>query len=107
MPDYDNKGRFGIWKNRDRKEATHPHLAGQGESLDGSGCWVSAWFSGDIGDDDRKLLQEIVDRHSANSKRPFISVSIKAKESGANKAYAAINGSPEPAGDSYDDDIPF
>ena len=106
---YDNSGRFGLWFNKDRKEATHPHLSGQGESLDGGKCWVSAWFSKDLSDDDKKILADMVKRYDGTSQKPFINVVIKAKESGAPAAHAAIDSSqPAPAmDDGFDDDIPF
>lgn len=79
---YDNKGRFGLWRNKDRKEKTHPHLSGQGEALDGDKVWVSAWFPSDMADDDKARLQAIIQRHSEKSSKPFLSVSIKAKQAG-------------------------
>jgi len=103
---YDNSGRFGLWKNKDRKEQTHPHLGGQGEDLNSQGCWSSAWFAKDIADDDKKLLAEIVERHSQSSNKPFINVIIKKKESQAAQAQAAINDT-TPVDDNFDEDIPF
>jgi len=97
MTQFNNKGRFGLWFNKDRKEATHPHLSGQGESLDGGKCWVSAWFSKELTDEDKKTLAEMVQRYDSTSQRPFINVVIKIKESGA-----------PAADDGFDDsDIPF
>ena len=104
---YDNKGRFGLWMNKDRKEATHPHLNGQGEALDGSACWVSAWFAKDLSDDDKKTLADMVKRYSGTSTKPFINVTIKLKQSGASDAYDAINNSGQAPDDGFDDDIPF
>jgi len=103
---YDNNNRFGLWMNRDRKEETHSHLAGQGEA-NNQKHWVSAWFSKDIPDDDKKALQEILNRHNASSKRPFIDITIKLKVSGAGQAQDAINSEPAPADDDFSDDIPF
>lgn len=108
--EFDNKGRFGLWRNKDRKEQTHPHLSGQGESLDGTKCWVSAWFSKDLSDDDKKTLAEMVQRYDGTSQKPFVNVVIKFKESGAAAAHEAID-SGQPASamvdDGFDDDIPF
>lgn len=106
---YDNRGRFGLWRNKDRKENTHPHLTGSGEELSGSGCWISAWFSKDLPDDDKKVLADMIKRYEGISKRPFLNISVKLKESRAQEAQAAIHGQPpaDNMDDSFDDDIPF
>ena len=112
MPDYDNSGRFGLWKNNERKEATHPHLTGNGEQLDGSKCWISAWFSKDLADDDKKALTEIINRYNDGaSKRPFLNISIKLKQAthdaGVASAQAAVSNQPAGGDENWDDDIPF
>ncbi len=102
---FDNNNRFGLWKNTDRKEVTHPHLTGSGETAN-QAHWCSAWFAKDISDDDKKLLSEIISRHKEISKKPFVTISIKPKVSGADEAKQAINGV-QPGDDDYEDDIPF
>jgi len=108
---YDNRGRLALWDNKDRKEQTHPHLSGQGETLDGKKVWVSAWFSKDLSDEDKAVLANMVKRYEETSQKPFVNVVIKFKESGAPAAHAAIDSSqpvPTVVDDEFDDsDIPF
>lgn len=85
--------RLAVWPNRKREKATHPHLRGEG-SIDGGEVWVSAWFSQEISEDDRRLLADIVGRY--DHKRPLISISVQAKERSHNNPHR-----PEP------EDIPF
>lgn len=112
MAGYDNKGRFGAWRNKDRQEATHPHLTGSGEALDGSPCWLSAWFCKDLPSDDKLILADMIKRHEAASKKPFINISIKSKAAtnsqGVASAKEAIapNDYAQPVDDT-DNDIPF
>jgi len=49
---YDNTNRLALWANDKREKATHPHLSGSGET--NQEVWVSAWFSDEINDDDKK-----------------------------------------------------
>ena len=106
---FDNSGRFGLWKNRERKESTHPHLSGQGEDLNGDKVWSSAWFSKDLSDDDKQILADMVKRYEGTSTKPFINVVIKSKQAvhsqGVASASAAANTTPETEG--FDSDIPF
>lgn len=101
---YDNSNRLAVWPNTKRKDQKHPHLSGQGET--DREVWVSAWFSDEINDADKKALAGILKRYS--SKKPFISVSIKPKQEDGKQA-AQPGGIGQPQGfDNYpDDDIPF
>ncbi len=102
MSEYNNKGRLALWKNDKREKATHPHIKGQGEDLDGNPVWVSAWFSEDLSDEAKKHIAYAL--QSYNSKKPFLSVSIQPKEQRQPKDYPAKQQSvPEAAFD----DIPF
>jgi len=94
---YDNNLRLALWKNDRREKQTHPHLKGSGEV--NSEYWVSAWFSGDLSDTDKKSLVEIVNRY--DSKKPFISISLQEKQAkeGASESQATDA--------SFDSDIPF
>lgn len=103
MTQFNNKGRFGLWRNKDRKEATHPHLSGQGEDLDGGKCWVSAWFSKDLQAGDKAILADMVQRYEGTSQKPFINVVIKHKQQNQQQPESA----PAMADDGFDDDIPF
>jgi hypothetical protein len=94
---YDNSNRLALWFNDRREKQTQPHLRGQGEA--GGYVWVSAWFSDEIADEDKKLLMQIVKRYS--SKKPFISISLTPK---VHQAPAPVDA---PAGGDFDDDIPF
>jgi hypothetical protein len=95
MSEYDNSNRLALWQNDKREKATHPHLRGSGET--DKPVWVSAWFSQDISDEDKKVLQGVLSRY--DSKKPFISISIQDKD-----------GQSKPASNNFDDDldsIPF
>ena len=94
---YNNTNRLALWGNDKREKATHPHLTGSGET--NQEVWVSAWFSDEIADEDRKMLAMILKRY--NSKKPFISISLRAKETGSHQK-------PTSQGpDEFGDDIPF
>lgn len=96
---YDNTNRLALWLNDKREKATHPHLKGQGETT--SQVWVSAWFSDEISEDDKKALMGILKRYQ--SKKPFLSISMTPKE---NKPQSAPE--PRPIDDfDQDDTIPF
>jgi len=110
--EYDNRGRLALWANKDRKEQTHPHLSGQGEALDGSACWVSAWFSKDLAEDDKAALAAIVKRYEGTSTKPFINIAIKPKhvnqqENMKPSSGNSANGQAEYGHDDSMDDIPF
>lgn len=101
MP-YDNKGRLALWRNKDRKEQTHPHLAGQGEDLNGNTLWVSAWFSKDLAAGDKAILADMVARYEGTSQKPFINIVVKPKEqAAAQPGNGYENESPD------DEDVPF
>ena len=109
MSDYDNKGRFGAWLNKERTEATHPHLSGQGEDLDGRGCWLSMWFSKDLSDEDKKTLADMVKRYQATSKKPFINLTIKSKSAVHSQGVADASQAAQstPVDDGFGEDTPF
>jgi len=94
---YDNSNRFALWKNKDRKEQSHPHLTGKGET--NKGFWASAWFSKDISDSDKRLLSEILSRYDSN--KPFISISLKPMDQQQQAANVA------PDTNDFNDPIPF
>lgn len=89
---YDNSNRLAVWPNKDRKQQTHPHLTGKGETNEPVYC--SAWFSDEISPEDKKLLRAILKRYS--SKKPFLSISIKSQSNQA--------GAPSQAGSQGFDD---
>ena len=99
---FDNKGRMGLWRNKDRKEQTHPHLAGQGEDLNGNPLWVSAWFSKDLQAGDKAILADMVQRYEGTSNKPFINIVVKAKEQSQQQSQSA-----PVSDDGFDDDRPF
>lgn len=96
MTQYDNSNRIALWMNDKREKATHPHLRGSGET--DKEVWASAWLSDEISDEDKKALQGILKRY--DSKKPFISISLQAKDQQGGSQ------SPAPA-DDFDDTIPF
>lgn len=98
---YDNSNRFALWKNKDRTEATHPHLTGKGET--DKGYWVSAWFSKDISPEDKKLLGQILSRYDSN--KPFISISLKPMDASQQAAYVAPT--KDAPVDDFNDPVPF
>ena len=102
MNKYDNRGRFGAWRNKDRKEETHPHLTGSGEDLNGRPCWVSVWFSRDLPESDKQILQDIVHRYEGTSTKPMLNISIKMKQRQPDEQPRDY-----PVGEGLDDDIPF
>ena len=94
---YDNSNKIALWMNDKRKEQTHPHLKGSGET--NQPVWASAWFSKDIDDADKQALMGIVKRYS--SKKPFITISLQAKEQQG-------HGGNTPGHDNHDpEDIPY
>ena len=99
--EHNNSNRLALWFNDKRETQTHPHLKGTGEAS-GTGVWVSAWFSSDIAPDDAKALMAIVKRYQANSRAPFISISLKVKEGGGK---VLTEKQIDAAGE--EDDIPF
>jgi len=78
-----NDNRLAVWRNDKREKSTHPHLKGNG-SVNGQEFWVSAWVSGDVSEDDRRLLADILRRYE--SKKPFISISVQPKEARQERA---------------------
>ena len=94
---HDNSNRLALWKNDKREKATHPHLKGKGETT--QHVWVSAWFSPDLSDDDKRLLKGILERYQ--SKKPFLSISITPQENMSQKPAQTAHT------DDFDDDIPF
>lgn len=100
---YDNNNRFGLWRNKDRKEATHPHLSGQGEA-NNQPHWIMAWFSKDLSAGDKQVLADMIKRYEGTSTKPFINVVIKAKEQ---SQQSAPSQSAPASNDGFDDDIPF
>ena len=103
---YNNKGRFGLWRNKDRKELTHPHLSGQGEDLDGNKVWTSAWFSKDLSDEDKQVLAEMIKRYEGANKKPFINIVIKSKQAVHSQGVANASAAAQSV-EGFDDDIPF
>lgn len=97
----DNNNRLAIWPNAKREKQAQPHLTGQGQV--NSDFWVSAWFSQDINDGDKKLLSQILKRY--DSKKPFISMAIKPKDDHHNSQ--AQQAPATQADPDFDDDIPF
>ena len=95
---HDNSNRLALWKNDKREKATHPHLKGKWETT--QPVWVSAWFSPDLSDDDKRLLKGILERY--DSKKPFLSISITPKEETAQKPAQST-----PVDDFEDSGIPF
>lgn len=110
---YNNTNRLALWSNNDRKKQSHPHLTGKGETIEP--VYASAWFSDDISDADKKLLQGILARYE--SKKPFISVSLKSVAEASHGARQAVTPASQyglnpgqqqtPPIDTFDDDIPF
>ena len=93
----DNTNRLALWFNDKREKPTQPHLRGKGDLTTGP-MWVSAWFSQDINEADRKLLMGILSRY--DSKKPFLSISLMEPRQ------KQENNVPQKAPD-FDDDIPF
>ena len=99
MSNFDNSNRLSLWLNDKRESATHPHLRGSGET--DQPVWANAWFSKDLPPEDQRALIDMVKRHNATSKKPFLSVTIKAKDE---QGKSAEKEAPPPE---FDDDIPF
>lgn len=77
MSDYDNSNRISLWLNDRREKATQPILTGNGETNEP--VWANAWFDKELPDSDKRTLMDILKRHNQTTKRPFISISLKAK----------------------------
>lgn len=99
---YENTNRLALWFNDRRDKTTSPHLKGQGDT--NVPVWVNAWFSQDISDEDKQLLMGILKRY--NSKKPFLSITIKPKGSQTAQARQAAQGKQQLDNDFYDDDLP-
>ena len=76
---YDNTNKISLWLNDRREKLAHPHLKGQGET--DTPVWASAWLADDLPDEDKRTIGEIIKRHRAASKPPFLTVSMTPKES--------------------------
>lgn len=44
MPEYDNRGKFVLFRNKNRKSDTHPEYTGTLTLLDGTECYLVAWM---------------------------------------------------------------
>lgn len=105
MSDYDNTNRLSLWLNDKRKEATHPHLTGQGETIEP--VYANAWFSKDLSTEDARALQHIIKRYSQTSNKPFLNISLKPKEERAARQTAAPYEREPGSDDDLDDSLPF
>lgn len=87
---YEHKPGSGSMFKNDKKESdNHPDFKGDGMAPDGTMVWLDAWIK------------------KPEGKKPFLSVSIKPKQSAPQQAQPQQKpASPSPATD-YDNDEPF
>lgn len=45
MPEYDNKGRFTLFRNKNRASDKHPEYTGTLTLIDGTECFLDAWIN--------------------------------------------------------------
>lgn len=105
---YDNSNRIALWVKEKREKETQPHLSGKGETNEP--VYASAWFSDDIEENDKAMLESILNRYK--SKKPFISISIKSREDASQGVRDVVDAPPartiaQQEQDSFDSDIAF
>lgn len=87
MSQYDETNRGAVWRNEYKKSDNHPDLSGR-INIEGKEYWLNGWTK----------------KPDASAKAPVVSFAVRPVE---DQAPAAPAPKQAPAGETFDDDIPW